>query len=68
MSEFTVSMGAFQCLMSGFCHSVSESKKDTANNNLSIMRDIFTKEKFPIPIGFTEENVNPRVKRTYRRQ
>jgi hypothetical protein len=30
----------------------------TAKNNLSVMRDIFRKDNFPIPVGFTEEDVN----------
>lgn len=29
-----------------------------AKNNLSMMEDIFTKEKFPVPIGFTDQDVN----------
>ncbi len=31
---------------------------DTAKENVSIMQDIFRKENFPIPIGFTDQDVN----------
>lgn len=34
---------------------------NTAKENLSIMQDLFKKEKFPIPIGFTEKDVNPKA-------
>src|SRR4051812_18955553 len=30
-----------------------------ANTNLTIMTDIFEKEGFPIPKGFSDEDVNP---------
>jgi hypothetical protein len=38
---------------------------NTAENNISIMRDIFTKEKFPIPIGFTDQDVNLQAPRLF---
>lgn len=31
---------------------------DTAKENISIMEDIFKKENFPIPIGFSDQDVN----------
>jgi Protein of unknown function (DUF3231) len=34
-----------------------------ANTNLSIMQDLFKKEEFPIPIGFTDQDVNPKAPR-----
>ncbi|MED3572208.1 DUF3231 family protein [Cytobacillus praedii] len=36
-----------------------------AKNNLSIMNDIFTKEKFPLPIGFTEQDVNTQAPKLF---
>ncbi|MBZ5752115.1 DUF3231 family protein [Metabacillus rhizolycopersici] len=38
---------------------------NTAENNISIMRDIFTKGKFPIPIGFTDQDVNLQAPRLF---
>ncbi len=38
---------------------------DTAKENLSIMQEIFRKEAFPIPIGFTEQDVNPKAPRLF---
>ncbi|MFB9989974.1 DUF3231 family protein [Bacillus benzoevorans] len=38
---------------------------DTAKENISIMNDIFTKEKFPIPIGFTDQDVNSQAPRLF---
>ena len=31
---------------------------DTAKENVSIMKELFQKTDFPIPIGFTEQDVN----------
>lgn len=31
----------------------------TAYNNISTMQELFNIEKFPIPIGFTDQDVNP---------
>lgn len=36
-----------------------------ANTNLSIMQDLFKKEGFPIPFGFTEQDVNPKAERLF---
>ena len=36
-----------------------------ANTNLSIMQDLFTKEEFPIPIGFTDQDVNPKAPKLF---
>ncbi len=38
---------------------------NTAKANLSIMQEIFTKEEFPIPIGFTDQDVNPKAPRLF---
>ncbi|KAA9021115.1 DUF3231 family protein [Niallia endozanthoxylica] len=38
---------------------------DTAKENLSIMQDLFQKENFPIPIGFTEQDVNTKAPRLF---
>ncbi|WP_066068892.1 DUF3231 family protein [Neobacillus soli] len=38
---------------------------DTAKENISIMQDLFKKEDFPIPIGFTEKDVNPTAPRLF---
>lgn len=38
---------------------------DTAKGNISIMEGIFTKERFPIPIGFTEQDVNPQAPKLF---
>ena len=35
------------------------------DNNLSVMRDLFEKENFPIPIGFTEKDVNPQAPKLF---
>lgn len=38
---------------------------DTAKENISILQDLFKKENFPIPIGFTEKDVNPTAPRLF---
>ena len=38
---------------------------DTAKENVSIMQELFQKEDFPIPIGFTEQDVNPQAPRLF---
>ena len=38
---------------------------DTAKENVSIMKELFQKEDFPIPIGFTEQDVNPNAPRLF---
>src|SRR3954447_706744 len=38
---------------------------DTAKENVSIMQELFKKEDFPIPIGFTEQDVNPNAPRLF---
>lgn len=44
---------------------IIEQALNIANTNLSIMRDIFSKENFPIPLGFTEKDVNPSAPRLF---
>src|SRR3954452_23441884 len=38
---------------------------DTAKENVSIMQELFQREDFPIPIGFTEQDVNPNAPRLF---
>jgi hypothetical protein len=38
---------------------------DTAKENVSIMQELFRREDFPIPIGFTEQDVNPNSPRLF---
>ncbi|MBU8906819.1 DUF3231 family protein [Desertibacillus haloalkaliphilus] len=45
--------------------SIIEFTLGVAKNNLSIMEGIFKKEGFPIPIGFTENDVNPSAPRLF---
>ena len=44
---------------------VIEFTLNVAKSNLSIMQGIFKKEEFPIPIGFTEQDVNPMAPRLF---
>lgn len=34
---------------------------NVAKDNLSIMSNIFIKEKFPVPMGFTDQDVHPQA-------
>jgi hypothetical protein len=38
---------------------------DTAKENISIMQEIFKKENFPIPIGFTDQDVNVKAQKLF---
>ena len=38
---------------------------NTAKNNVSFMQELFKKENFPIPVGFTEQDVNPQAPRLF---
>jgi Protein of unknown function (DUF3231) len=38
---------------------------DTAKENVSIMQELFQREDFPIPIGFTAQDVNPTAPRLF---
>lgn len=38
---------------------------NTAKNNVSIMQDLFKKENFPIPLGFTDQDVNSKAPRLF---
>lgn len=38
---------------------------NAAKENLSIMNDIFRKDNFPIPIGFTDQDVNPQAPKLF---
>jgi hypothetical protein len=38
---------------------------NTAKNNVSLMQELFKKENFPIPVGFTEQDVNPQAPRLF---
>lgn len=37
----------------------------TASENVSIMQEMFNKENFPIPMGFTEQDVNPQAPKIF---
>lgn len=61
------------CVSSYFLNTVKDEQlrpiiewtHDTAKENLSIMEEIFQKENFPIPIGFTEKDVNPEAPKLF---
>lgn len=38
---------------------------DIAKGNIAIMEELFHKENFPIPLGFTEEDVNPKAPKLF---
>lgn len=38
---------------------------DKAKENISIMEELFKKKDFPIPVGFTEEDVNPKAPKLF---
>ncbi|KAA9029956.1 DUF3231 family protein [Niallia endozanthoxylica] len=38
---------------------------DTSKENMSIMQELFQKEDFPVPIGFTEQDVNPKAPKLF---
>ncbi len=38
---------------------------DTAKENISIMQELFEKESFPLPVGFTEQDVNPKAPKLF---
>jgi hypothetical protein len=38
---------------------------DVANGNLTIMQELFEKENFPVPNGFTEQDVNPKAPKLF---
>ncbi len=44
---------------------VLEFTNETARENISIMEGIFNKDEFPIPIGFTENDVNPKAPKLF---
>ncbi|EKN68803.1 hypothetical protein BABA_12151 [Neobacillus bataviensis LMG 21833] len=37
----------------------------TAKRNITIMQDIFKKDDFPIPMGFTDQDVNPKAPKLF---
>ena len=39
---------------------VIEYTLDVANGNIAIVQELFKKEEFPVPIGFTEQDVKPK--------
>ena len=61
------------CVMSYFLEKVEDEEVrpiiewtlDTAKENVSIMRELFEKEDFPLPIGFTEQDVNPKAPKLF---
>jgi hypothetical protein len=38
---------------------------EVARKNLSTMEDLFNKERFPVPHGFTDEDVNPEAPKLF---
>ena len=44
---------------------VIEFTLDVAKGNITIMQELFKKEKFPVPIGFTEQDVNPKAPKLF---
>lgn len=38
---------------------------NTAKENVSIMQELFKKENFPTPVGFTEQDVNPQAAKLF---
>lgn len=61
------------CTMSYFLETIEDEEVrpiiewtlDTAKENVSIMKEIFQKDDFPIPIGFTEQDVNPKAPKLF---
>ena len=45
--------------------SVIEFTLDVAKGNITIMQELFKKEEFPVPIGFTEQDVNPKAPKLF---
>lgn len=44
---------------------VIEFTLDVAKGNITIMEEIFQKEDFPVPTGFTEQDVNPKAPKLF---
>lgn len=44
---------------------ISEKVLQVSQSHLSILEDIFKKDRFPIPIGFTDGDVNPKAPRLF---
>ncbi|GHH98695.1 DUF3231 family protein [Neobacillus kokaensis] len=44
---------------------IAEWALKTANENLGIIRELFEKDDFPIPLGFTEQDVNPQAPKLF---
>lgn len=38
---------------------------NTSKENISILQELFQKEDFPVPIGFTDQDVNPKAPRLF---
>ncbi|MEH7374009.1 DUF3231 family protein [Neobacillus drentensis] len=38
---------------------------DVAKGNITIMQELFKKENFPVPIGFTDQDVNPKAPKLF---
>lgn len=61
------------CMNSHFLEKVEDTKVrpiiefvlKCSKNNISMLENIFASENFPIPIGFTEEDVNPKAPRLF---
>lgn len=44
---------------------IVEYVSNMVKRNISIMEEIFKKENFPIPLGFTDQDVNPKAPRLF---
>src|SRR4051812_1410612 len=44
---------------------VLEFTNETARENISIMEEIFKKDEFPIPTGFSDQDVNPNAPKLF---
>ncbi|WP_066363396.1 DUF3231 family protein [Neobacillus drentensis] len=44
---------------------VIEFTLDVAKGNITIMQELFKKAEFPVPIGFTEQDVNPKAPKLF---
>ncbi|MBT2697485.1 DUF3231 family protein [Bacillus sp. ISL-40] len=38
---------------------------DVAKGNITIMQELFKKENFPVPIGFTDQDINPKAPKLF---
>jgi hypothetical protein len=46
-------------------HPIIEFALNTSKRNLSLLTELFQKDGFPVPIGFTEDDVNPKAPKLF---